>query len=349
MTSFTVNRVSFIFKMICLALTTFIVTEWIQRYSLHKLSSVIDVKSYFTSEMDVAPVFSICVADPKLDEKIVQFSSEYNESDYVNFLKGNVYYEELRQLDFERIKFNWSDYFYETPEAHLVSDNGRDTRFAHMGKYWKYYTSYIGLQSHERYLTYCLAFEPLRREVHAIRVRLNKSLFNNGKRPDYKFRVYLHYPNQIIRAYQNVKYLWDDWKDKINQMVFSVRDFEILQRFEGKHSTCIKDWRNYDKIIMEQHLGSIGCRRPYQDSKTIKQICSDTKTMDESGIYPSNIVMKMFNEPCRTIEKASFKFLDSKTTSKNVPKEVFEIKFYFNSRYKEILQYEQIDLEVSKN
>ena len=284
-----------------------------------------------------------------MHEKIVHFSSEFNESIYINFLRGNVYYEELRQLDFEKIKFNWSEYLHETPKATLVSNNGTEIRLNPMGKYWKYYTSYIGLQSHQRYLTYCLAFEPLRNEVYSITVRLNKTVFRSGKRPNYKFRVYLHYPNQIIRSYQNVKYLWDNVSNEINQMVFTVRDLEVLQRFESKQSTCIKDWRNYDKTILEKHLGNVGCRRPYQESKTIKQICSNANAMSKCGLYPSNIVMKMFNEPCRTLEKADYKFLDSKTTSRNIPKDAFDIKFYFNNRYKEIVQYEQIDLEVTIN
>lgn len=78
-------------------------------------------------------------------------------------------------------------------------------------------------------------------------------------------------------------------------------------------------------------------------------VCSDTKTIGKGGVYPSNTVMKMFNEPCGTLEKANYKFLDSKTTNRNIPKDAIEVKFYFNDRYKETVQYEQIDLEVSTN
>ena len=191
------------FTVICLATTFYIVYGWIHRYSLHKLSSVIDMKGYFQTKNDVSPSFSLCVTDPKLNEKIVRFAPEFNESAFIEFLGGKVYHEELRRLDFDKIRFNWSEYLYDSPKAQLVSANGTDKGFISAGKYWKNYTSYIGLQSHERYLTYCLAFEPLHHEVHVIRVRLNKTIFENGDRQNYKFRVFLHYPNQIIRSHLN--------------------------------------------------------------------------------------------------------------------------------------------------
>ena len=345
------------FTIICLVITFYIVYVWIHRYSLHKLSSVIDMKGYFKTEKDVSPSFSVCVTDPKLNEKIVNIAPSFNESTYLKFLRGSMYREELRLLDFDQIRFNWSAYLYDTPKAQLVSSNGSDKGYVSAGKYWKYYTSYIGLQSHERYLTYCLAFEPLHHEVHVIRVRLNKTIFDSGKRQNYKFRVFLHYPNQIIRSYQNVKYLWEDWKNKTingqtkwsrNQMVFSVKDIEVLQRLENKDKACVKDWNRYDQIVMEKHLKRAGCRRPYQESKVINSICSNSEAMEKSSLYPSNIIMKMFDEPCRTLEKADFKFFDSHTSLlKDAPDEIFEVKFYFNFRYKEIVQYEQIDLEVS--
>ena len=340
------HRINTLFRIACLIFTIYIVNGWIHRYSLHKLSSVIDVKDFFKTDKDVSPAFSICVTDPKLNEKIVAFSTEFNESTYIKFLQGNLYFEELKKLNFDQIRFNWSDYLYEPPKAHLVSANGTSKGFVIAGSFWKFYTSYIGLQSHERYLTYCLAFEPLHQEVHAIRVRLNKTIFSNGKRPDYKLRVYHHYPHQIIRSYQHVKFLWDDVDERSNKMIFSARDIEVLDRFENSRSSCSKDWKNYDQVITEQHIREIGCRRPYQESKEVQNICSNQTAMAKCGLYPSNIKMKKFPEPCRTLEKANYKFLDSQTNKKELPKDAFEVEFFFNYRYKEIVQYEQIDLEV---
>ena len=134
--------------------------------------------------------------------------------------------------------------------------------------------------------------------------------------------------------------------EKINKMIFSARDIEVLDRFENSRSSCSKDWKTYDKLITEQHLRKIGCRRPYQESKEVQNICSNQTAMAKSGLYPSNIKMKMFNEPCRTLEKANYKFMDSKSTKKELPKDAYEIELFFNYRYKEIVQYEQIDLEV---
>ena len=138
-----IHRINAAFRIACLAFTIYIVYGWIHRYSLHKLSSVIDVKGFFETDKDVSPAFSICVTDPKLNEKIKTLSPEFNESSYIKFLQGNLYSEQLKQLNFDQVKFNWSEYLHDPPKAHIVSPNGKSKGFynSNTGKYSKYYNA----------------------------------------------------------------------------------------------------------------------------------------------------------------------------------------------------------------
>ena len=342
---FTYNQFNIFFRIVCVLATFVIVIWWLHKYSLHHTSCSIDVKDYFETEDDVQPAFSICVIDPKLEEKLERFAPGYNKSTYIKFLRGDVYHEELRNLDFDYLRFNWSEYFHETPSAYLVSKNGIPRGRVSMSKHWRYYTSYIGLQSYNRYLTNCLAVEPLSNEVTNIRIRLNGSIFKNGMRPNSKFRVFLHYPQQIIRSYSTVRYVWDARsKNSSYKMNFRIKDVEVLHRNNYRKHSCINDWSSYDKIVLEMHVNKVGCRSPYRVSETNQSICSSKDKMNESLIYPGDVIMKKFDPPCRSLEKIYYTYTE--TSINEIPKGTFEMKFHFNNRYKEIVQYAQIDMGV---
>ena len=51
------------------------------------------MKDYFKTKDDVLPVFSICVIDPKLEEKLKRYAPAYSKSTYIKFLRGDVYHE----------------------------------------------------------------------------------------------------------------------------------------------------------------------------------------------------------------------------------------------------------------
>ena len=124
-----------------------------------------------------------------------------------------------------------------------------------------------------------------------------------------------------------------------------VRDVEVLERHKNKNKNCITDWKNYDEVVLEKHLEKIGCRSPYQGhGESLRNICASKKRMKQSLLYPSDILMKMFDNPCRSLEKADYRYMEEVVNREAT--EIFEMKFAFNGRYKEIVQYKQIDLEV---
>jgi hypothetical protein len=54
--------------------------------------------------------------------------------------------------------------------------------------------------------------------------------------------------------------------------------------------------------------------------------------------------MRMFDKPCRSLEKVDYRYKETFLTKGS--KKIFKMKFAFNENYREIVQYEQIDLEV---
>ena len=342
------NSIEIGFHILCIIATIVVVISWFQKYNQHQLSSSIDVKEHFETENDIQPAFSICVTDPELDNKIKELAPDFNILSYMKFLRGNEYYEELRNLDFEKIRFNWTSYFYETPVARLVFKNGSklSVKVVPKSDHWTFYTSYIGLQSSTKYLQDCLAIQPLRKEVYLIRMTFYNQIFEDRKRENGKFKVYLHYPQQFLRPYPNMKHIWNIRKDRNSsfRMNFFVKDIEVLQRNEDL-TRCYNDWRHYDKTLLESHLENVGCRSPYHIFfPTNKSVCVTKEKIKESLLYPNKYTMRKFDTPCRSLEKAECNNFENEMKSKSGG--IFRMQFRFKTHYKEIVQYEQIDVEV---
>ena len=120
------DNLHMIFNVLCTLVTLCIVIWWFHKFSLQNLSCSIDIKSFFESDDSLQPAFSVCVTDPELNQKLLKITdSKYNESSYINYLRGIEYNEDLQKLDFSMVRFNWSEYFFEQPVASLISEHGK--------------------------------------------------------------------------------------------------------------------------------------------------------------------------------------------------------------------------------
>ena len=351
MKAFTYDRFNILYRAFCVLFSFIIILLWLYRYSLQNIASTSDMKNYYESEHGVQPSFSVCVVDPELDIKIRLFNPNYNTSTYIQFLQGKLEDERLRNLDFDSIRFNWSEYFYKPPEARLESDNGTFLGYGTAAMNWRYYTSFVGLQSYKRYLTYCLAVEPLSKNVSAIKLFLNRSIFENGIRPhsNHKLRVFMHYPGQILRSYATVKTSWKKLSNETRyHMKFRVQHVQVLHRYHKRNHKCLEDWRNYDTFVVDSQIMAAGCRSPYQwSSRMNHSVCSKMEKMKETVIHPSDIMMKQYQHPCRSLEQGYYKYTESDTSDDSIPKGGFRISFYFNTQFKETIQYQQINVQVT--
>ena len=347
---FTYNTCYICYRTLCILFICILILSILYQFCLNNLASSSDMKNYFESDQDIQPAFSVCVVDPELDKKIKAIDDSYNRSTYIKFLQGKIDDDTLSNLDFESIKFDWSKYFYQSPTARLESNNGTFLGYDNSSVNWKYYTSFIGLQSYKRYLTYCLAVEPLSKNVSTIKLYLNTSIFENGLRPDssHKLRVFMHYPGQIFRSYSTAKTTWKKvTNETIYHMKFRAQYVQVLHRYQKRNHRCLEDWKNYDKFVVDSVIETAGCRAPYQySSRGNYSVCSEKGNMEQTVIHPSEIMMKQFPNPCRSLEQAYYKYAESDSDTA-IPKGGFRISFYFNTQFKETVQYQQINAQVS--
>ena len=339
-----------LYDFLCILVTIFIIGWWLYQYSLENLACSIDIKSFLEHDHEVQPMFSVCITDPKLDDKIKNLTkNKFNKSSYIKFLRGDEFQEELKNIDYNEIKFNWTNYFSSPPDASLLSKTGKSLGRVPKSKYWTYYTTYIGLQSYNRYLTNCIGVQPLRKEVSTIRLYLNMSIFEQGIRPSttQEFRVFLHYPHQIIRSYSSKKSLWDPIGNESSyNMMFIIKDVQVLQRHPTRDYDCIEDWKNYDELLFKKVLSDLKCQSPYQEFSGMNySVCSSKKTMKETLLYPSNRLIRAYNPPCRSLEQSQYEY--SEQVENKLKKKMIRMTFTFTSQFQEIIQYRKINEGVS--
>ena len=212
-------------------------------------------------------------------------------------------------------------------------------------KLW-YYTSFIGLQSNNKYLTDCIALEPLSRDVSSIKMLFNLSIFDQGIRKQYQFRVFLHYPGQLIRSYSTLKHKWDLHDNMTTYiMTFRISNVQVLERIPTRHQSCIEDWKNFDHTAFKTQLSKIGCQSPYHHIYDLNYpICSEKEKMKQSLLFPSNRIMRKFSHPCRSIDSIQYTY--SEVISNKLPKGFTQMNFHFTTQYKETKQHFQINFEV---
>ena len=123
----------------CILVTVFIIGWWLYQYSLENLACSIDIKSFLEQDHEVQPMFSICITDPELDEKLMNLTkNRFNKSSYIRFLRGDEFHKELKNIDYNEIKFNWTNYFSSPPGASLLSKTGKNLGRVPKSKYWTY-------------------------------------------------------------------------------------------------------------------------------------------------------------------------------------------------------------------
>ena len=167
-------------------------------------------------------------------------------------------------------------------------------------------------------------------------------IFPKGVRPVvYGFRIFFHYPKQISRSIQTTKHNWPlQQEDSTYHMRFNVDGMEVLKRRNKRNVPCNEDWQNYDDRVMDQHVKTVGCRCPYQNTRNNYSVCRTTNEMRNAKIELSSDKLIKHAFPCRALENIFYTYSESNPSGPSWERKgQFWISvFIFNPRYKEISQ-----------
>ena len=280
----------------------------ISQYCLDSDLSLVDHKTFGDEDNYLPPSFSLCFGNPFIEEKLNEYGLNITISEYKNFLYGNQFDIEKTKIDFDKVTKNLEDYV----EMYIVFwQNGSSETFTNLNLMPSYlkkpYLAYTGIQFGMFHKCYTIDI-PL--DSLYIELNIRQQIFPKSIRPSAMgFAVLVHYPYQLLMAYDSVKNDWPNRKMKSNtpySMIFKVKVVEAIIRRNTRPKPCNENWRGDDMDIFEKLMSINKCKAPYHTWNTKYPICDDKNKMAEANVYFDD--RDKLSPPCQHIEKVLYDY-----------------------------------------
>ena len=121
-----------------------------------------------------------------------------------------------------------------------------------------------------KHLVKCFGLEITDGEVFHLAILMKRDIFSDRIRPSNRgFEVIFHYPNQALNAIHTLLNQWERRDKTTNYWIeFNVRGFEVdIHRYKSRLNNCVRDWKNYDYLMVEEDIKSVGCKAAYHPKK----------------------------------------------------------------------------------
>ena len=335
-----------LFEIGCTLVACTLAVYWIYEFGLNKDLCSIDYRMYHDYDEDYYPSLSLCfpnfIDDHKLKEKLPQS----NLSEYLSFLKGDVFDPNLLKIDFQSIATNVSDYLikyiidYRNQNMETLGTNKSLVAVTYNGNLWDHFVTCFSLNT------------PQEAQLEYLRVFLKNSMFPNQiRKPEKGMFSILHYPNQILLPGNPMKWSWQR-REKYEKftMRFKVDNMEVIRRRNKAQRPCQENWMDYDNSVLKEYLNGVGCRMPFHDANIIKlPLCNKSESIKKVWSEAPSLASlgKSKNiPPCKSMVKIGYRFDEGDLVTKNKQSEdswkfrsnQFAVLLSYNPYFKEIVQ-----------
>ena len=294
------------------------------RYIKDESTSIVDFQTYHAREEDIYPSISFCLFT---DDKYTPWQNGtlplYNGTllddkySYVNFLLGNEIdsipvasnISSFLKINYDHVTLNLTKYLKRikigSAGHNLFEWNDRSGTTAPI------------FVSYRHPLTKCYSLNLLKDVIEPIKDQIlneiqldfysKNSLF--GKDSETDIGIYLHYPNQLMRAKDLlIDHLGKSFKTIV--FAFSVDDLKVIRRRNTRFKPCNVVFEEDDDAIRRQLIQNTGCTPSYwlpslryPQCTTPKQLL-DVLTPSLRGLNSS--FLKKFDPPCNQIQTISY-------------------------------------------
>lgn len=341
-------------------------TGWcLYKYILDEDVSSVEFVSFNDDEQQLYPALTISFWNPFSNEKLKTYGSGINTTTYSRFIQGIYWDDRMTSIDYDDVTVSLEDYMTEIG----VQYGNFSTRIWHdnFHKEREYENMPSFYVSNRNGGSKCFSFTmPYVKKIPVVSffVRINADIFPNGKRtphPNFDgsnvdaggFATFFHLPGEHLRSYFDKKYSWNSRENNTENydMIFTVKNVEVLKRRNKFVKPCNKDWKNDDDILMDKIMQSIGCKPPHWKLNTHLKHCS-TKQQIKLFRWPTYQDLQKFSPPCNVIEKLQYDYeeLDNwrlgDLADRDNGRSWFGITVLFpEPSYKEIKQAQAYDIE----
>ena len=311
MAIFNLKSFMIMFKCLCGVVTLFMIGYWMKKFQKDEDVSQVQYISTHSMEDVIYPEMTICILEPFL---IQAFEETLNIADYMEYLNGDGDHgEKYKSLIFPNVTINIFEYLEYINLWKL--DNTMD-RICCPGERNDHAielrNSFNGLI--EGYFAKCfsIGISPKFREpVGDIKIVFNQILTQVIEdMPNKEFGNYIYLfsnlRNQVSRFVDKAKSIWQVSSNKNMNVGVRIASTEILRRRNKRGDPCITNWKDYDNILMNEHIDRVGCSNPYLGQS--KAICSNATKLKESS-YDLNRIRTKF-KPCQEMSNIEIQYID---------------------------------------
>ena len=347
--------IQFIFKCLCIIATCALLVLWVHTYLLDKDVSVIEGRSYYDTEDDVFPVMSICFKQSFDDKHFEKFGQNITGLNYQKYLLGEYFDKDMEKVDYDSVTTNISEFII---SYNVEFANGSSILDTNSNVAWKHpYPTYTWLSF--QHIVKCFGLEITNKNVYFLRLYMKRDVFPDRIRPQSGgFAVLFHYPNQLTASIHSVMRHWTPRDNMSNYLMsFNIKGMEAaVNRYKYRYNNCVQDWKNYDDVVLKEHLMSVGCKTPYQPTNIEHRpsyrwpLCTSKAKMKEARL---RLKYSGGNRPCREIEAISVLERDADKGLTTLKKRGKDWKNWFgfvlrilNPRFKIIIQKKEVDLQT---
>ena len=292
------NTLKSAFTFICIIGVVCMIMYWAYKYKIEDRDiGVVDYVSLQESENIHFPVLTICLVNPFKENKLFAATNGTVTTEmYLEYMKGNLWNENIAKLDYQSLSMNLNDYFDGAEEQWKNSSQFRDSQlsFRHeellsgflQDRFMKCFAIDSDISTHRYIQTVILHY-------NRTKIMSDWSNFTEGNNlttPGFKWEFFrrAHYPGQFLLAEEPIlssaiKQDADISKAKpISSFDAWISNVEVLKRRNSRQRRCSEGGNAYDHTILMSHVANFECQPPYFNINTSFPSCKTSKKIKEA-------------------------------------------------------------------
>jgi len=322
--------------------------QWMQRYNLDKDLTLVENSLFGATEDDIFPVMSMCFRQTFEDDVFSMFEGEMSGKAYETYLHGKHFDENMTKIDYHGITTNILDHviFYT-----VIYANQSAVNVASSPSFKQPYYTYSFNKMENIYK--CFGLEITDPTVEAVKIHMNSDIFGNSSSDSNGGITFLfHYPNQVVWSFRTFKPPVNAGQSMSKlRMYVNVRAMEVHRyRYKERVDNCEQDWRNFDRIVLQNHINTVGCKSPYYNDEMYNGTSCKKEEWNKKASFDF-VRVRNVRPPCRSIESIDY-IVDQMNSNKNLTwqgkpyTDWFDIGLAIrNSQFKAIIQTKEIDFQ----
>ena len=308
-----------VFHIVCLLTTASLLCFCCWKYLQDESTSLVEFQTFHNTKKDIYPSISFCFWGRGIyyDERLNQRYGIENVSDYMKFLQGNHWKNQMLKVEYDSTTIDLKDHvngvgvFNRRWEPlygwNLKSANRAGAENTHENTF-PFYTS------HRHSTVKCFSLDLVTKAMPGIDGNIISVVwiqFSNIVMQNVQMSYSMHYPGQFLRGM--LMDFDDSWNISITSGIvksklYLVDMVEVIRRRNTYQTQCHEDSENDDEMILKDVVESAKCRPPQWKFKLQYPICNDSGKMKkvyiESPIprQSTSTFLKEFVQPCDQVK-----------------------------------------------